>query len=210
MIERAGEPEAVTRAGDIWTWRVAFNEAPSCEWRRRFLEQAYGTGPVFAWRVRVEDAHLLFEVDRTALRIALARIDGWIAEANAAYGSAATDSAAAGQAGTILVVDDSPEVRNVTRDILASRGYTVVDTGDPREALRIAETRTIRLLLTDVVMPEMNGRELAERFALANPQARVLFMSACPRATLAPGTPVLAKPFSVENLLRVVREAFDR
>ncbi|HJR03306.1 MAG TPA: response regulator, partial [Methylomirabilota bacterium] len=64
---------------------------------------------------------------------------------------------------TILVVDDEAEVRALVREVLTLHGYTVIDTGDPFEARRIAEAQPIHLLLTDVVMPIMNGLELAKR-----------------------------------------------
>jgi len=82
------------------------------------------------------------------------------------------------QVQTILVVDDQDDVRALVRDILALQGYTVLDTGDPQEALRIATQQAIHLLLTDVVMPLMKGTELARRLDAISPQTKVLLMSA--------------------------------
>jgi CheY-like chemotaxis protein len=67
---------------------------------------------------------------------------------------------------TIVVVDDEPEVLSMTADSLRVKGYNVVSTGDPREALRLARTgpTPVDLLLTDVVMPLMSGRQLADEF----------------------------------------------
>src|SRR5882724_5219747 len=81
---------------------------------------------------------------------------------------------------TILIVDDEPEVLGVAVDMLQARGYTILQTGDPLEALRIARTETgvIHLLLSDVVMPLMNGREMAEQVRAIRPAIKVLFMSA--------------------------------
>jgi CheY-like chemotaxis protein len=81
---------------------------------------------------------------------------------------------------TILIVDDEPEVLGVTTSILRAEGYTIIATGDPREALRIARSRQepLDLLLTDVVMPVMNGRELAGRLRVFRPASR---SCSCPR-----------------------------
>ena len=115
---------------------------------------------------------------------------------------------------TILVVDDEPEVLGVTSSILRAEGYTIVATGDPREALRIARSRQepLDLLLTDVVMPGMNGRELAGRLRVYRPGIKVLFMSAYSAETvenygirLAPGESFVVKPFAVADLASKVR-----
>ncbi len=81
---------------------------------------------------------------------------------------------------TILVVDDELEVLALVADILHAKGYTVLRASDPREALRLARTQSdpIHLLVTDVVMPFMNGRELAEELRTIRPGVKVLFMSA--------------------------------
>jgi len=109
---------------------------------------------------------------------------------------------------TILVVDDEDPVRAFVRDALASEGYTVFETGDPLEARRLVETRAVQLLLTDVVMPRMNGLELAERVQAASPTTKVLMMSGFMTPPMkASGRPILAKPFTIDALLRAVREA---
>jgi two-component system cell cycle sensor histidine kinase/response regulator CckA len=115
---------------------------------------------------------------------------------------------------TILLVDDEPEVLALTASILRAEGYTIVATGDPREALRIARSRPepLDLLLTDVVMPGMNGRELAGRLRVFRSGIKVLFMSAYSAGTvenfgirLAPGEPFVVKPFAVADLANKVR-----
>lgn len=109
---------------------------------------------------------------------------------------------------TILVVDDDDPVRAFVSDALASEGYTVVDTADPLEARRIVTSRTVHLLLTDVVMPRMNGIELAERVEVASSATKVLLMSGYMTALMkASGRPILTKPFTIDGLLRAVREA---
>ena len=80
---------------------------------------------------------------------------------------------------TILLVEDEPMVRELIRDMLRLSGYNVLEAGDGEAALRICAERTgtIDLLLTDVMMPGMNGGELAKRVAGLRPDTRVLFMS---------------------------------
>lgn len=115
---------------------------------------------------------------------------------------------------TILIVDDELDVLALATNILKAEGYTLLTTGDPREALRIARSRPepLDLLLTDVVMPGMNGRELAGRLRVFRPGIKVLFMSAYSAETvenygirLAPGEPFLVKPFAVADLAGKVR-----
>ena len=119
-----------------------------------------------------------------------------------------------GRMETILVVDDEPEVLALTTSVLRAEGYTIVATGDPREALRIARSRPepLDLLLTDVVMPGINGRELVGRLRVFRPGIKVLFMSAYSAETvenygirLAPGEPFVVKPFAVAELSSKVR-----
>lgn len=119
---------------------------------------------------------------------------------------------------TILIVDDEPEVRAVARDMLRAKGYTTLDTGDPTLALRIARTepQPIHLLLTDVVMPLMNGRELVEQMRTIRPAMKVLYMSAFSTETIedygirvAPGEPFVVKPFTLERLASAVRAVLD-
>jgi two-component system, cell cycle sensor histidine kinase and response regulator CckA len=119
---------------------------------------------------------------------------------------------------TILIVDDEPEVRAVARDMLQAKGYTTLDTGDPTLALRIVRTESqpIHLLLTDVVMPLMNGRELVDQIHVIRPTMRVLYMSAYSTETIvdygiriAPGEPFVLKPFTMEALASAVRTVLD-
>jgi two-component system cell cycle sensor histidine kinase/response regulator CckA len=119
---------------------------------------------------------------------------------------------------TILVVDDDPEVLALAVDILQRTGYTVLATGDPRHALRLVRTRAepLHLLLTDVVMPLMNGLELAAEVRAIRPGIKILLMSAYRiteiedyQTRLAPGEPFLDKPFTIPGLERAVRAALD-
>jgi CheY-like chemotaxis protein len=114
---------------------------------------------------------------------------------------------------TILVVDDDPVVLALARDILAGEGYRVFEAAGGEDALRIAEefAGPIHLLLTDVVMPGMSGRELADRLRSIRRETKVLFMSAFSAEFLADygvisGDPLITKPFTLADLAHKVRE----
>ena len=113
---------------------------------------------------------------------------------------------------TILVVDDDTWVRVLVRDVLAAEGYRVLEASDGQDAIRIAAEHPgpIHLLLTDVVMPGMNGCELASGLGALLPGLKVMFMSAYDRDLLVarglvPSGPVITKPFTVEYLARRVQ-----
>jgi signal transduction histidine kinase len=108
---------------------------------------------------------------------------------------------------TILVVEDEPAMLEVTRRILDSHGYTVLTAGDGPTALQIAEEHDgpIDVLLSDVVMPHMLGKEVAERISGLRPGIRVLFMSGYAQSVV-PGHDVVDKPFTEAILLTRIRE----
>jgi PAS domain S-box-containing protein len=118
---------------------------------------------------------------------------------------------------TVLVAEDEAAVRQLSQRALEREGYTVLTAADGREALsRVARHEgTIHLLVTDVVMPGMGGRELARRLRRLRPAIRVLFMSGYPGEAvaqpggIAPGAPFLQKPFMPEELVRKAREVLD-
>ncbi|MBR9989252.1 MAG: PAS domain S-box protein, partial [Gemmatimonadetes bacterium] len=114
---------------------------------------------------------------------------------------------------TILLVEDEKNVRALAKRILERRGYTVLTAADGSEAIAIVEQddQQIDLLLTDVIMPGLNGQDVAERVRAMRPDIRVLFMSGYNEeavlrdGVLAPGTAFLEKPFSPATLLERVR-----
>jgi len=112
---------------------------------------------------------------------------------------------------TILVVDDEEVVRSVVRDMLEPEGYTILDTGDPQQALRIAREQPVHLLLTDVVMPLMKGPELATKLLAVSPSTKVILMSAYPMSELAAaGRAFIGKPFSVQGLIARIRQLLEQ
>ncbi|GAF85898.1 unnamed protein product, partial [marine sediment metagenome] len=120
--------------------------------------------------------------------------------------------------GTILVVEDEQPVRNLLCRVLAAGGYGIIDAGDGFEALRKSETHDgkIDLLITDIIMPGMNGRLLAGHLARTRPDMAVLYISGytggvADREELATeGAVLLAKPFGPDDLLDAVNQQLDR
>ncbi len=118
---------------------------------------------------------------------------------------------------TILVVEDEMSVRKLAAEFLGSNGYRVLEAQDGAEALQVCEEHRapIHLLLTDVVMPGMSGRELAVRLVGARPEMKVIYVSGYTDDAIVQhgvreeGTVFLQKPFSLDALARTVREALD-
>lgn len=118
---------------------------------------------------------------------------------------------------TLLLVEDEMAVLKVVKSTLESQGYQVLAAPTPGDACLLAEKHDgpIHLLLTDVVMPSMNGRELQKQILAWRPQIKTLFMSGytgdiiASRGLLEQGTPFLQKPFRVLDLAKKVREALD-
>jgi two-component system, cell cycle sensor histidine kinase and response regulator CckA len=118
---------------------------------------------------------------------------------------------------TVLLVEDEAAVRSLVRDILESNGYVVLEASRAVEALEASQQHEgpIQLLLTDVVMPDIGGRKLADRLKASRPEAKVLYMSGytdtaiVQHGLLKPGVAFLQKPFTPEALSRKVREVLD-
>ncbi len=123
---------------------------------------------------------------------------------------------------TILVVDDEAELLAMVREILEGTGYRILEASDAEAALRIAASHadSIDLLLTDVMMPGMSGYALAQQVSRDRPETKILYMSGF---TLVPahqavlegdqgleaGSPIIAKPYTIESLTAKVREVLD-
>jgi two-component system cell cycle sensor histidine kinase/response regulator CckA len=118
----------------------------------------------------------------------------------------------------ILVVEDQDGVRDVVCEILRRNGYSVVSARGAREAQQLSEQRqaSFDLIVTDVVMPQMGGRELAAAVASLQPEIRVLFMSGYADRAIrgdeewAPDLAFIQKPFTAHALLQKVREVLDK
>jgi CheY-like chemotaxis protein len=118
---------------------------------------------------------------------------------------------------TILLVEDEAVVRRLVAEILETSGYTVLQAGDGPSALELLRrnNRTVELLLTDVVMPGMSGREVAQAVTSMRPDTHVVYMSGYTGSVidhhgiLEQGTAFLQKPFTAEDLTRTIRKLLD-
>jgi two-component system cell cycle sensor histidine kinase/response regulator CckA len=118
---------------------------------------------------------------------------------------------------TILLVEDEPMILDITAKMLERQGYTVMPAGTPGEAIRLAREHAgdIHLLMTDVVMPEMNGRDLAKNLLSIYPKLKRLFMSGYTADVIAhhgvldEGVHFIQKPFSGQTIAARVREVLD-
>jgi len=113
-------------------------------------------------------------------------------------------------------VEDDESIRKLLVRVLSQNGYSVLDAATPREAIKLCELhRDIRLMLTDIIMPQMNGYELSKAVAALAPRMKVVFMSgytdnALPRQDISePGRVFLEKPLKVETVLRKIREVLE-
>jgi len=146
----------------------------------------------------------------TTFRIYLPRVEDALEPAGAA-GASSTQS---GGSETVLLVEDEESVRQLVRETLESKGYKVLEADHGEAALQIAAEYSddIDILITDVVMPGMSGRELSARLCASSPQIKVLYLSgytedAIPHeGVLDSGTAFLQKPFTLQLLSRKVRE----
>jgi two-component system cell cycle sensor histidine kinase/response regulator CckA len=116
----------------------------------------------------------------------------------------------------VLLVEDEPAIMEIARRMLVKLGYRVVATDTTSEAIRFAGNQTgIHLLITDVIMPGMNGRDLADQLHGVHPDIKILFMSGytadviAHRGVLEEGVNFIQKPFSMRDLGIKVREVLD-
>jgi CheY-like chemotaxis protein len=155
------------------------------------------------------------EVGRgTTFKIYLPRIDGHEADEEADVET----SEPAGGSETVLLVEDDEDVRTLAAEILREKGYRVIVAWDARNAIRTCEreTREIDLLVTDVVLPDVSGRDLAGLVKSLRPDAKVVFMSGYTHDAIVhhgaidDGVEFIEKPFTRASLLSKVREVLDR
>lgn len=149
----------------------------------------------------------------TTIRVYLPRVDS--SPTPLSLGNARTEIRQGSE--TVLLVENTESLRNLAKELLKSNGYAVLDAESGREALRIASSYSgpIHLLLTDVIMPGMGGKQLAEQLTSLRPATRVLYMSGYSNdgivqsGILESGALLLEKPFTREILLRKVRQVLD-
>lgn len=120
---------------------------------------------------------------------------------------------------TVLLVDDTAVVRESASQVLREQGYLALEAGNGQEALSLVQEHQgepIHLLITDVVMPLMGGKELARHLMVTHPKTKVLYVSGYPDEEIArhgvfgSETPVMLKPLTPETLTRKVREVLDQ
>jgi signal transduction histidine kinase len=167
--------------------------------------------------VKQSDGHIAVESAPgrgTTFRIWLPEVE----EETPAVAPAAGGTAAPAGSETILLVEDEDAVRGLLHEVLAESGYKVLEASSGAEALRVSRAHggPVDLLLADVVMPGMGGREVATVLTAERPGLRVLFASGYTAEAIArhgvlePGTDLIHKPFTPDALLRRVRERLDR
>jgi two-component system, cell cycle sensor histidine kinase and response regulator CckA len=118
---------------------------------------------------------------------------------------------------TVLVVEDNEQVRNLSCEILKLHGYKVIDTPDGKTAMEVARSYSgrIHLLITDVIMPDMNGKELHGQISQIHSSIKTLFMSGYPEdiishhGVLDMGVNFIQKPFSLHDFVTKVRHVLD-
>jgi two-component system, cell cycle sensor histidine kinase and response regulator CckA len=147
----------------------------------------------------------------TNFTVYLPRAAGAVKQART--GQSTLPDVAGNNASTILVVEDEPAILNMIKDILESLGFSVLTAGVPTDALKLVEERggDVHMLLSDVIMPEMNGKEMAEKMRRIQPGLKVLFMSGYTsdfidkHGVLEQGVNFIQKPFSPIDLANKIR-----
>lgn len=173
------------------------------------LSSVYGIVSQNGWHIAVDSE----PGEGTTFRVCLPRVEG---EAAITAAAEKTGEDLRGTE-TILVVEDEPGVRQMTRSTLERFGYNVLEAGDGVEAMRIYHDHAgvISMVVTDVIMPQTNGPDLAKRLHALQPGLKVVFMSGYPESTInAHGVldisaGFIQKPFMPEDLARKVRNALD-
>jgi two-component system cell cycle sensor histidine kinase/response regulator CckA len=149
----------------------------------------------------------------TTFRIYLPRVEDALAPA----GSVGVSQSQTGGLESVLLVEDEESVRQLVRETLEAKGYKVLEADNGEAALQMVSGHSgkIDILITDVVMPGMSGRELSARMCASRPQTKVLYLSGYTEDAIVhegvvdPGTAFLQKPFTLQALSRKVREVLD-
>jgi response regulator RpfG family c-di-GMP phosphodiesterase len=129
-----------------------------------------------------------------------------------------SDAIPAGNGEMVLLVEDEPSIMKMSKMMIENLGYVVMCANLPKEAIRLAEEHSgnIYLLITDVVMPEMNGRDLANQIHNLYPNIKTLFMSGytanviAPHGVLDKGVHFIQKPFSKKDIAVKIRKVLDQ
>ena len=148
----------------------------------------------------------------TTFRVYLPRADRSVAT------TVAVETSTPSGTETVLIVEDDLNLRTLAHEILLQQGYLVLEAEDARDAIRMADQYEgrIHLVITDVIMPKMNGRTLVRAIQEHRPDAKVLYMSGYTgdaivhHGVLEPGTPFLEKPFTPGTLARKIRQVLDQ
>jgi signal transduction histidine kinase/ActR/RegA family two-component response regulator len=192
-IERAFEPFFTTKPAGLGTGLG--------------LSQVYGFVKQSGGHVKIESA----VGQGTSVKIYLPRLVGDVATENRPE-AAAPEAAETGHGERILVVEDDNDVRNYIVEALSRLNFAVVEAPDAMRALAAAAGRDFDLLLTDVILPGMNGRELADKLKAERPHMKILFMTGYSRdaivhqGRLDPGIHMLQKPVTAAELVRKMCE----
>ncbi len=148
------------------------------------------------------------------MKIYLPRVLGETAEESL---DLATESLLGESVEVILVVDDEPAVRQLSVEALTELGYRVIDAGDAALALKLLENHPeITLLFTDIVMPDTNGRQLADAARVLRPDLKVLYTTGYTRnavvhnGVLDPGVELITKPYTLDELAAKVRDILEQ
>ncbi|MBU6507313.1 MAG: CHASE domain-containing protein [Alphaproteobacteria bacterium] len=201
-------PETVTRAFEPF-----FTTKPAGKGTGLGLSMAYGFAKQSKGAVEIDS----IVGHGTTIRILLPRFVAAAVPETARFSAPAVAAAQAGHGETILIAEDDPSVLGYVAEILRELNYHVLETTNAAAALAmVAEpNRRVHLLLTDVVMPGINGRHLADQARIIQPEIKVLFMTGYPhdvvvdRGRIEPGVELMQKPFAREDLAARIRALLD-
>jgi PAS domain S-box-containing protein len=199
-------PDVIAQAFDPF-----FTTKPLGEGTGLGLSMVYGFAKQSEGHVRISS-----EIDKgTTVKIHLPKFAGELEDEVVKSDDDRSPRAEAGE--TVLVVEDEPVVRALILEVLGDLGYRALEAADGPSGLRILESKQrIDLLITDVGLPGLNGRQLADHARVTRPELRILFITgyaeqaAIASGFLAPGMEMITKPFAIDELTRRIRENIER